>query len=113
MKKTSKKTIIETETFCDVCNSGPLACSFICQICKRDICENCSEEESRTILGIYCCDCWAIGKSFREEIKEIEEVARNRKKEIKKQWEEKALMKQWKEASEKEWARHLAKEGNL
>jgi len=74
-----KREMTGQHKFCDSCGieiSIGLACSAArCQICRKDLCENCIETEKGTsgsYREVWCKVCWRIGEKYRPEIKEFE-----------------------------------------
>ena len=73
------REFIEHHKFCDVCGSEiktKLKCSSAhCQICGKDLCENCIGTEKDTMgdyREVWCVNCWTIGEKYRPAIKELD-----------------------------------------
>lgn len=66
--------IRENHRFCDICGVEipiGLACTAAtCQICGKDICENCigNEEDAGDWRDVQCTLCWSIGQKYLPEI---------------------------------------------
>ncbi|MFV9678157.1 MAG: hypothetical protein ACNYVW_10995, partial [Methanosarcinales archaeon] len=63
---------IENHKYCDICGieiSIGLECSAArCQICRKDLCENCIGTEKSTYgdyREVWCVNCWSIGEKYR------------------------------------------------
>ena len=72
-KKEEQITITKTIYICDVCNDEVNHIQ-VCNICGKDICENCSVDDYTNIIDndhspdYYCKSCWDKGKEYRDEI---------------------------------------------
>ena len=74
-----KKEVLERHEFCDVCGIEipiRLSCTKAhCQICQKDLCEDCIGTEKDTsgdYREVWCKNCWTIGNKYRPKIKEFE-----------------------------------------
>ena len=70
----------ETHKYCDICGveiQVGLACSAArCQICRKDLCENCIGTEKSTFgdyREVWCTKCWTFGEKYRPAIKELDD----------------------------------------
>lgn len=66
--------------FCDICGVKipfRLSCTDAhCQICQKDLCENCIGTEKDTpgdYREVWCKNCWTIGEKYRPKIKEFDD----------------------------------------
>ena len=73
------KEFEEAHKYCDICGVEipvGLACSAArCQICRKDLCENCIGTEKSTYgdyREVWCVNCWTIGEKYRPAIKELD-----------------------------------------
>ena len=69
----------ETHKYCDICGVEiqiGLACSAArCQICRKDLCENCIGKECSTsgdYRDMWCKNCWSIGLKYLPTIEYFE-----------------------------------------
>ena len=76
-----QKEAIERHKFCDVCGieiTIGLACSSAeCNLCGKDLCENCIGNEEEThgdYRSVTCKKCWEIGNQYRPAIKSHHEI---------------------------------------
>lgn len=61
---------IETTITCDLCNNT-ITHVRQCNICKRDMCDNCTVRDDRNFTDYptkYCKECWEIGKKYMAEM---------------------------------------------
>ena len=76
-----KKTTEEITTryrYCDDCGAEiprGLMCSVArCEICKKDLCNNCIGNEGDSYgdyRTVHCKSCWSIGETYRIKIEEL------------------------------------------
>jgi len=73
------KEIIERHKYCDICgieiDMSLGCCEAHCQICEKDLCENCIGTEKSTLVDYreaWCVNCWTIGEKYMPDIKKLE-----------------------------------------
>ena len=74
-----QQEVIIKKKYCDICETEierGLACSAAkCEICGRDLCEDCIGWEKNTsgdYREVYCKSCWNEGEYHRVEIRKFE-----------------------------------------
>jgi len=89
-KTTETKEVVVNKRFCDDCGKelhwGLQCCVAQCEICKKDLCNDCigyEEETGGDYRIVWCKKCWEIGKPYRTEL----EILQNKIEEARKMWE--------------------------